>query len=231
MKIKRLQDWKIISVGGSIIIPKTGFDIAFLKKFRALILTQVKKGQKFILVIGGGATARTYQAAGRRLGFKNESLDWTGIHATMINADFVRVMFGSFAPSQLVYNPNFKMETNKPIIVASGWKPGCSTDKDAVLLAKTYGAKEVINLSNVDYVYDSDPKKNRKAKKFKALTWKQFRKIVGSKWVPGANVPFDPSAAKEAQKLGLTVKFAKGTDLRAVAAAITGKSVIGTVIR
>jgi uridylate kinase len=49
---------KIISVGGSIVIPKTGFDIPFLKKFRQLIINEVKRGSRFILVIGGGATGR-----------------------------------------------------------------------------------------------------------------------------------------------------------------------------
>ena len=41
-----------------------------------------------------------------------------------------------------------KVKTNRPIIVAAGYKPGCSTDYDAVLLAKTYSAKELFNFSN-----------------------------------------------------------------------------------
>jgi uridylate kinase len=58
-----MSRYTIISVGGSIVIPKTGFDPAFLKEFRALILKEVKKGRRFILTIGGGATCRQYQAA------------------------------------------------------------------------------------------------------------------------------------------------------------------------
>jgi uridylate kinase len=57
--------YKILSVGGSIVILQTGFDIEFLKKFHSLIMREVKAGGKFILVIGGGATARQYQAATR----------------------------------------------------------------------------------------------------------------------------------------------------------------------
>jgi uridylate kinase len=33
-----------------------------------------------------------------------------------------------------------------------------STDFDAVMLAKNFGAKKVINLSNIDYAYDKDHK-------------------------------------------------------------------------
>ena len=200
--------YKILSVGGSIIIPKTGFDIAFLKKFRELILARVKKGDKFILVIGGGATCRQYQAALKSVAnVSNEELDWLGIYTTWYNAEFVRLMFGKYAYKEVIKNPTKKLITNNPIIVCGGWKPGCSTDKDAVLLAKAYGAKIVANLSNVDFVYDKDPNKFSGAKKLEKLSWSEFRKIVGDKWVPGKNVPFDPQAAGLAQKLKLKVVF------------------------
>ena len=222
---------KILSVGGSIIIPPSGFDINFLRKFRELILAEVTKGHRFILVIGGGATARSYQQAITNFGISNATeLDWVGIKTTALNAELVRVLFGEYAHKEVAVNPTKKMKTTKPIIVACGWKPGCSTDKDAVLLAKTYGAKEVVNLSNVDYVYDSDPRTNPTAKKLERVTWKELRKIVGNTWTPGANVPFDPMAAKEAEKLKLTVKFVKGTDLAALTNALQGGILHGSII-
>lgn len=230
MASKKTNSYKILSVGGSIIIPPGGFDVQFLKKFKDVIVSRVKKGGKFILVVGGGATARFYQAGGRDLGFKNEGLDWIGIQTTVLNARFVQELFKEYADKQIVTDPTKKIKTNKKIIIAAGWKPGCSTDKDAVLLAKTYGAKEVLNLSNIDYVYDSDPKLNPGAKKIERANWKELRKIVGNTWSPGANVPFDPSAAKEGEKLCLTVKFVKGTDLTNVVKAIDGKLYPGTII-
>ncbi len=223
--------FKILSVGGSIIIPPTGFDIEFLKRFRELILAEVKKGQQFILVIGGGATARQYQQAVKECGTSSDvEVDWVGIKTTALNAEFVRVLFGDSAHTEVVTNPTKKVKTKRPIIVACGWKPGCSTDKDAVLLAKTYGAKEVVNLSNIDYVYDSDPRVNQNAKKLEKITWKELRKIIGDKWTPGANVPFDPMAAKEAEKLKLVVRFARGTDLVAVSSVLNENGKVGTII-
>ncbi|MSU75199.1 MAG: UMP kinase [Candidatus Magasanikbacteria bacterium] len=225
------NSYKILSVGGSIIIPPTGFDISFLKKFRELIVSEVKKGQRFILVIGGGATCRQYQKGLRdAIDASDVVQDWIGIYTTQFNAQFVRLLFGDHAHNEIITNPTKKTNTKKSILVAAGWKPGTSTDGDAVLLAKTYGAKEVINLSNVDYVYDKDPRTNPGAKKFDNLTWKEFRKIVGDKWTPGANVPFDPVAAKEADKLGLTVKFVKGTELEKVRSVLNNTAVLGTVI-
>ena len=224
--------FKILSVGGSIIIPKTGFDIKFLKKFRALILSRVKAGDKFVLVVGGGAVCRQYQTAAKIVaGLNNEALDWLGIYATHFNAEFVRLLFGKLAHGEVINNPTQKIKANKPIIVASGWKPGRSTDFDAVLLAKGCGAKTVVNLSNIDYVYDRDPRVNPGAKKFEKINWNDFRKIVGSKWSPGANVPFDPLAAKEAQKLGLSVFFAKGTDLKNLQRVLTNQKFKGTIVK
>ncbi|MFA6486323.1 MAG: UMP kinase [Candidatus Magasanikbacteria bacterium] len=223
--------YKILSVGGSIIIPKTGFDIEFLTEFRDLILARVKQGDKFVLVIGGGATCRQYQSALKAVTDAwNTDLDWLGIYTTWYNAEFVRLLFGKYAHQEVVKNPTQKIKTNKSIIIAGGWKPGCSTDKDAVLLAKNLKVKTIANLSNVDFVYDKDPNKFDDAQKMENLSWNEFRKIVGDKWVPGANVPFDPEAAKLAQKNKLKVIFAKGTDLEAVANLLADIKFNGTVI-
>lgn len=222
---------KIISVGGSIIIPKAGFDLDYLKKFRKLILDEVKKGYKFVLVVGGGSTCRAYQEAAKGvIKMSDKDLDWLGIYTTHFNAEFVRLLFGDQAYGEVIKNPTKKIKTDKPIILAGGWVPGCSTDRDAVLLAKNFKAKEVINLSNFDFVYSADPKKDPKAKPYTQLTWVEMRKIVGDKWKPGANLPFDPMAVKEAQEIGLKVSFVRGTDLAEVKKAIAGQTFQGTIV-
>lgn len=226
------MSYKILSVGGSLIIPKTGFDVGFLKKFRKLILNRVKKGDKFVLVVGGGATCRAYQHAAKTVRkMTTEEVDWLGIYSTWFNAEFVRLLFGSFAFDRTVNSPNKKIITNKSIIISQGHKPGCSSDKVAVMLAKTYGAKEVINLFDVDYVYDKDPRKFFDAKKIEKISWKNFRKnIVGYKWLPGKNSPFDPIASGLAEKLGLKVSILRGTNLPEVKKALEGGEFKGTII-
>ena len=106
--------YTIISLGGSIIIPKTGFDILFLKKFRKLILDEVKKGQKFVLMIGGGATCRQYQDALKKtVSLKDVELDWMGIYTTILNAQFVKFIFKDYAYGDVVIDPTKKIKTNK----------------------------------------------------------------------------------------------------------------------
>jgi len=226
------MSYKVLSVGGSIIIPKTGFDVGFLKKFHALLLSRVKKGDKFVLVIGGGATCRQYQKAAKEVAnLSNAKLDWLGCATTWFNAEFVRMLFERQAYERIIVNPTEKIKTNKSIIMAGAWKPGSSTDRSAVLFAKTFGAKEVINLSNIDYVFDKDPNKFSDAKKIEKISWNDFRKnIVGYKWVPGANVPFDPIASGLAEKNKLTVKIVNGKNLEEVKKVLCGEKFKGTTI-
>lgn len=224
---------KILSIGGSIIIPSTGFNIEFLKKFKHLIISEVKKGTSFILVIGGGSTARTYQA-GLSSVIKADArmLDLIGIETTRLNANFIRLFFGEYAHKEVIADPTQPVKTQKPIIVACGWKPGCSTDTDAVLLARTYGAKELINVSNIEYVYTKDPNIFPDAEKLEVIDWETYRKeIVGNEWKPGKNSPFDPVASKYAEKYGMTVSIVRGSDLNEVKKAVQGKKFKGTVIR
>jgi uridylate kinase len=57
-----------------------------------------------------------------------------------------------------------------------------------------------------------------------------MREIVGENWVPGSNIPFDPAACKEGEKMGLRVLFTKGTELEEVKKAIEGREISGTII-
>jgi len=223
---------KIISVGGSIIIPASGFNIPFLKQFRTLILREVKKGTKFILVIGGGSTCRQYQDAARGVAkLSDTDLDWLGIYTTRFNAEFVRLLFKDIAYKEVLGDPTKHIKTNAPLLIGAGFKPGHSTDMDAVLLAKTYGASEVINLSNIFSVYDKDPNKFSDAQKIEQIDWKSFRRdIVGNTWNPGKNAPFDPIASKVAEKIGLRVSILNGMDLKEVENVLGGKKFRGTVI-
>lgn len=216
------------------IISEKGFDLHFLHAFRALILDCVSAGDTFILVIGGGSTARSYQRGLSSLvSPTKETLDRIGIASTILNANFIRLLFGDHAHHEVIVNPTKKTHTKKSILCAAGWKPGCSTDNDAVLLAKTYGAKEIINLSNIDFVYTKDPKKYPNAEKIIDIDWRAFRKnIVGSAatWEPGRHVPFDPVASAGASRLGLTVKMVNGSKLAEVKKAVGGAVFLGTII-
>jgi|TARA_B100001964_G_C13996609_1_gene493046 uridylate kinase len=217
-----------MSLGGSVIVPNR-IDVNFLMNFKKIIYRYIKKNYRFVIYCGGGKLARNFQKSAAKYKFNNEGLDWLGIYATRINADFIKKLFGNIAEDIIIKNPTKKIKFNKKIILAGGWKPGWSTDYDAVLLAKNLKVKTIINMSNINYVYDKDPKKFKGAKKIKNISWREFRKITGNKWKAGLNMPFDPVAAKEADKLRLKVVII-GNNLRNFENLLNDRKFEGTII-
>jgi len=214
----------VISLGGSVIVPNR-LDVGFVKRFRDLIK---KCPKRFIIICGGGKLARKLQKKARKLkDITDRDLDWLGIYATRINAVSLKKALN--VKEKIIINPKEKITSKERILIAAGWKPGFSTDYDAILLAKNVNADIVINMTNVDYVYDKDPRL-KGAKAIKKTTWKELRKIVGSKWKPGLNMPFDPIAAKEAEKLKMKVVVI-GKSLENLKKVLENKDFKGTLIR
>jgi uridylate kinase len=221
----------VISVGGSLIVPNE-INSIWLKKFKVVIEKHIKKDKKFVIICGGGKIARKYANTAKEISKLNqEDLDWLGIHCTRLNAHLLRTIFKKNSNPAIVKNPTKKINFNKKIIIAAGWKPGCSTDYDAVLLAKKLKINKIINLTNIDYVYDKNPKKYKNAKPLKETNWKKFRKLIPKKWSPGLNSPFDPIAAKECEKSNIEVTILNGEKLANFNNFLEGKNFIGSVIR
>lgn len=225
----------IISVGGSLIVPNGGINTDFLTKFNDFIRNQLANNPKrqFFLVIGGGATARQYVEAGRAVvghELTNDDLDWLGIHATRLNAHLIRTIFRDLAHPQIIEHYEVIRKAEEPIVVASGWKPGWSTDYCATLLCEDYNVTSVVNLSNVSQLCDKDPNIYPDAKPIKHTNWVEFRKLIGDEWSPGLHAPFDPIAAKKSQELGVKVAIMSGSDLQNVKNYLEGKEFLGTVV-
>ena len=224
----------VLSVGGSIIAPDK-VDSTFLKAFREAIVDYLEedKDAKLILVCGGGAPARVYQEAYRavRGDGDTESQDWLGIKATHLNGEVMRTIFSDYTSDSVVTDPtDEKISFKGRILVAAGWKPGFSTETDAVFLARRFGGKKVVNLSNIKKVYTDDPRKNPDAVPLDSISWKDFRKMVGSEWKPGLNAPFDPVASKIAEEEAMTVICADGRNIENTLAILRNKEFEGTVI-
>jgi uridylate kinase len=234
----------VVSLGGSIVAPVAAPDKPFLTQFVLMVQSWLAENgaRKLILVIGGGGPARTYQNAYKNVvdeiweagvreagAFDNSEADWIGIMATRLNAQLVRALFKNLCPQDVVYDPTLVSEFSGRVMVAAGWKPGFSTDNDAVLLAERFAAKVVINVSNIEKVYTADPRANPDAKPIDSIGWDGFRAMVGDEWVPGKNAPFDPVASKRAQSAKIRV-FCIGKHIDNIRRALDGRDFAGTVI-
>jgi uridylate kinase len=224
----------VLSLGGSLVVPNGGIDIQFLIDFNTFIRDQVSsKKRRFFITVGGGGTTRHYQKAANQVRHQqidDIDLDWLGLHATRLNAQLVRTVFRDIADARVIKHYEVILKIDKPVAIAAGWKPGWSTDYCAVTLCQDYNIPQVINLTNIDHVYDQDPRESPKAKPLSDISWEKYRLMVGDAWVPGMNAPFDPVASKLAQDLDVTVKILNGKDLNNLENALDNKEFVGTTI-
>lgn len=223
----------IMSVGGSLIVPDM-IDPTFLTSLKLFIESQTTLyGRRFIIITGGGKTARRYADAAKEVSeLTHEDLDWLGIHATRLNGHLVRTILKDIAHPVMITNPDevYDVPASAKVIVASGYRPGASTDLRAVQIAYKVHAKKVINLSNIEYVYTADPKKDPSATKIEDITWEEFRKLIPETWDPGLSSPFDPIAAKEAQEKDIEVACIDGRNMASLEAYLDDKPFVGTKI-
>jgi len=229
--VKMQKETIVVSVGGSLIVPDA-INTTFLKKLNTFVRDQIENGKQFVIIAGGGKVCRRYQDAARKVtSLQNEDLDWLGIHATRINGHLLRTIFHDIAHPALIKNPNKKLSDEHSVHIAAGWKPGWSTDYVAVRIAKKIGATKLVNLSNIDYVFDKDPNKHKDAKKIKETDWTSFRELLPTEWDPGLSSPFDPIAAKDAQKNDIEVAVINGAKLKQMEKYLSGEKFAGTLIK
>ena len=223
----------VMSVGGSLIVPDQ-IDSVFLQSFKAFVDTQTTDyGRRFIIIAGGGRTARNYQEAAAAVSDLNsEDLDWMGIHATRLNGHLLRTIFRDSAHRVMITNPDEILDVPKheKVVIAAGYRPGSSTDLRAVQIAEKIGATKVINLSNIDYVYTADPRTDPNATKIEDISWADFRALIPADWDPGLSSPFDPIAAKTAERDTIEVAIINGSRLEEVSNYLKGSKFIGTKI-
>lgn len=222
----------VISLGGSIIVPDK-IDAKFLRNFRKLILEQTKRGRKFLILPGGGSTARAYQQAARLVGnVSDDGLDWIGIEVNRLHAHMMRWILGARKYAPVWTLKTLPKNLKDPIISAVGAiKPGGSSDSASIRFAMKMGIDTVINLTNVGGVFDRDPSKFESAKLIPSMTWKEFRIQFGTSRSPGQHKPFDSSAAKMAEKAGIKVVVVNGRDLKNLKNYFSGRKFKGTVIQ
>ena len=214
-----------LSLGGSIINPGI-IDVQFLKDFRDLILEEIISSNdqlRFIIVCGGGVIARQYIEA-RPPDLPQGQIDYLGIMPTWVNAQLITAWFHNYCapiPSQ-EFNKFLDHVQLYPVTVSGGFLPALKTDEDAAIVADYFGSPYLINITNVNGIYDTDPKKNIHAKKIDFLTYQEFYTMFSEHSIgPGASSPFTIASAKICERSNCRI-FVVNKDILAIKKAIHG---------
>ena len=176
----------VVKIGGSLAISGNGPNAAYLRKLIP-VLTQLSASHQLIVAIGGGQFVRNYYAAVKPLKLPDEEKEWLAIELLRAN---VRLL-ASLTGLQPIFSLDEVDEHTSGVI--GGIAPGRSTDANAALAAAHIHADYFIKLTNVDGMYDKDPKKRRSAKKISAISFGELKRYA----VPGAPGSYgvlDPTA-------------------------------------
>lgn len=219
----------VISLGGSLIIPDK-IDVNFLRKFRRVIIKNTRK-YKFVIVCGGGSIARKYISALKNKPLNEQAL--AGIRATRANARLMMQFFGKDANDELPLSmKGVKQNLRKNKFVICGalrFAPKSTTDGTAAKLAD-YLQTDFINITNVDGLYTSNPKKNKSAKFIERISWKDFESITKKiKFTAGQHFVLDHSAAEVITDNKIKT-YILGKNLKNLDNLLNGKKFIGTII-
>ncbi len=222
----------VLSLGGSLMNTEQGINQNYLEEIKKII---EKSPNKFGIVTGGGYAARQYvREVKSRQGNEFEA-DEAAIEATQENAKVLIKTLGKSAYPKVPkdFKEAKKASEKYKVIVMGGLLPGMTTDSDAVLLTECLEANKLINISNVDGVYNKDPRKDPTAKKYHFLTHEELINLAfeADKRTAGTHFVFDLLACKLAARSKIELHFVNGKDLGSVRNAVEGKEHNGTIVR
>jgi len=223
----------IISLGGSLIIPNQ-INTEFLNEFKKILVKNTKK-YKFIVVCGGGKTARIYIKGLENEKLKNKEYfqSLLGISATRLNARFMTYFFGENTHQGIPHEINEikSLLKNYNIVFCGALKYAKDQTSDSTSANLAYYFKApFINLTNVKGLYNKNPKKFRTAKFIPEISHKNFLKIAKKiKFKPGQHFVLDQKAAKIIKKHDITT-YILGSNLKQLHNVLNNKHFIGTII-
>ena len=165
-----------------------GIKLSIVDRIASDIKTLSKKNIDICIVIGGGNIFRGLSASSE--GMDRAQADYMGMLATVLNSLALqnalekikvdtRVM--SALPIQSICETYIRrrairhMEKGRVVICAAGTgNPYFSTDTAAALRAAELDCNVIYKATQVDGIYDKDPKKFKNAKKYKEISYKKF---------------------------------------------------------
>lgn len=222
----------VVSIGGSVLRTGTG-DTEYLQQL-ADLLRRLGAERPLVATVGGGKSAREYIQLGRALGLTEVELDEVGIEVTRLHARLLAARVGPPAPAHppaTIAAVVEQLRHGSPVILG-GTEPGHTTDGVAALVAARIRAARVVNATDVDGVYDRDPRTNRDARRIERMSWEEFRAMVHAQTSgeAGQNFLFDRLGTDTLARAGIPLLIVPGRDLANLEDAISGRPFHGSRI-
>lgn len=214
----------VLKVGGSIMYDQLlniNFDL--FKRLKLWYYENRDQYSKIVFVTGGGGLSRTMQdRIADNIG-GDDYLHSIAMSLTQTNATILASFIEDkdiFVPKRLGNAYEFLVSPEGKTMVSGGLKVGWSTDMDAAIFADILEADRVHKISNIDYVYDKDPKEFFDAKAFKDMTWDKYFKLFdiveGEQHKPNHKMPLDVESAQFCSRKGISYMISGGKTLEEI---------------
>ncbi|NMC58168.1 MAG: UMP kinase [Candidatus Methanofastidiosa archaeon] len=214
----------VLKIGGSIVFPNK-IDVDVIKNLSKQIIS-LSNTHQFLIVVGGGTIAREYLAALKSLGKDDTFLDFVGMDVARLNATLFMASLGDKAPAEVSKDFKHALSTlyAGKIPLLGGTHPGHTTDAVSSMLAEFVNADLFVRFTNVDGVYDKDPRKFSDAKKYEKLSHEKLLDIVeDTRAEAGVNTVIDPLAAKILKRAKIKTIVVGKEEIKNIKAVIEGK--------
>jgi uridylate kinase len=228
----------VVAIGGSLLRPEVADRSSWLKELSMIVKEQVSSEVKFGVVVGGGSPARESIQLVEPIINDILALDRIGIAATRLNAAIIKEIFQNSGINvsediPLDVSQAVVMMDEYDVVVMGGTLPGHTTDKVAIELAISTNSEKCIIATNVNKVYEEDPKENENAKSFDEMSIRKLQQIVGpakhSK--AGASQVVDPVGVSLALESSLTLNILDGRIMKNIKNAVQGNVFEGTTVK
>jgi len=220
----------VISLGGSLIVPSS-IDVSYLRQFASFLSDLIKKN-KVVVVTGGGEVARRYIHALEEFHLHEDFRSWIGIKSTKLNALLLMSLFGYLeeVPDSVKEVKRLLKKRNLVICGSLGFQEKTTSDGSAALLAEALKADVFLNLTNVDGLFDKDPRK-KGAKLLERLSFSEFHAFVSHQtFKPGQHFVLDKNAAYRLCRARVPLVILHGRKLSHVKSFLEGRSFKGSLI-
>jgi uridylate kinase len=212
----------VVKIGGSVLYDANlDVNFAILKKFKDWYIQRKEEYEKIVIVTGGGALSRDIQMRIQNDITEKEYLHNIAMSITQTNAAIIQGYledFSSYIPKRIGDAYEFLSEENNRTLISGGLKVGWSSDMDAAIFADMLDVDTVYKISNIDHVYDSDPKENLDAKPFNDLTWVEYSGLFNItddvNHEANKNIPIDVTCAQFCLKKGISFFICGGNALK-----------------
>lgn len=217
----------VLSLGGSVVLADD-VDTTFYASLKELFSDL--KDKKIFVIVGGGPPAREYITRARSLQISEENLDTIGIAITRVNALFLACQLQKII-SEIPCSTQEAIGLDQPLVIMGGTTPGHSTDFVGAELAGLANADLFVIATNVDGVFDKDPRTYADAKMYTSISAQELLEKYGGAWnAAGSNTVIDGPALQKIHDGHIPTIVVNGKQIKNLKKALNHQEFHGTTI-